>query len=76
MYVIIIFSIIVKWQKCANVCVRTYQCSTAEQDHEDDEGLEPVVFNDEVAGLPQEPPVLPPAMCDGNVATLVFGDTF
>lgn len=57
------------------VRVRPYQGSTAEQDHEDDEGLKPVVLDDEIAGLPQEPPVLPPAMSDGDVATLVFGDT-
>lgn len=53
-----------------------YQGSTAEQDHEDDEGFEPVVFYNQVAGLPQEPPVFPPAMSDGNITALVFGHTF
>lgn len=36
-----------------------YQSSTAEQDHEDDEGLEPAVLHDVVAGLAQSPPDLP-----------------
>lgn len=38
-----------------------YQCSTAKQDHEDDEALEPVVLNDPETGLPELPPNLPPA---------------
>ena len=54
----------------------SYQSSTTEQDHEDDEGLEPVVLHDQVAGLPQEPPVLAPAVGDGHVAALVLGDAF
>lgn len=51
----------------------TDQGSTAEQNHEDDEGFKPVVFNDQVAGLSEEPPVLPPTMSDGNITALVFG---
>lgn len=54
----------------------TYQGSAAEQNHEDDEGFKPVVFNDQVAGLSQEPPVFPPTVSDGNVTALVFGHTF
>lgn len=58
---------------CVHVC--SHQGSTAEQDHEDDEGFKPVVFNNQVAGLPQEPPVFPPAMGDWNITALVFGHT-
>lgn len=54
----------------------SYQRSTAEQDHENDEGFKPVVFYNQVAGLSQKPPVFPPAMCDGNITALVFGHTF
>lgn len=64
--------------ECGNrntVRVCSYQGSTAEQDHKDDEGFKPVVFNNQVAGLPEEPPVFPPAMSDGNITALVFGDT-
>lgn len=57
-------------------CAQSHQGSTAEQDHEDDERLKPVVLDDQVAGLPQEPPVLPPAVSDGDVAALVLGHTF
>lgn len=57
------------------MCACSYQGSTAEQDHEDDKGLKPVVFNNQVAGLPQKPPVFPPAMSDGNITALVFGHT-
>lgn len=57
------------------VCARSYQGSTAEKDHKDDEGFKPVVFNNQVAGLPEEPPVFPPAMSDRNITALVFGDT-
>lgn len=39
----------------------THQCSTAEQYHEDDEGLKPVVLHYPVAGLSKCPPHLPPA---------------
>lgn len=34
------------------------QSSGAEEDHEDDEGLEPAVLYDLVAGLPRSPPDL------------------
>lgn len=37
----------------------TYQGPTAEEDHEDDEGLEPVVLHDAEAGFPEVPPNLP-----------------
>lgn len=57
------------------VCA-VYQGSTAEQDHKDDKGFKPVVFYYQVAGLPQEPPVLSPAVSDGNITALVFGHTF
>lgn len=36
----------------------TYQRSTAEQDHEYDEGLKPVVLHYDKAGFPECPPVL------------------
>lgn len=44
-----------------------YQGSTAEQDHEDDEGLKPVVLNDLEAGPAQGPPHLPSALGDVHV---------
>ena len=34
----------------------TYQSTTAEKNHEDNESLKPVVFNDAVAGFPKIPP--------------------
>lgn len=39
-----------------------YQGPTAEQDHEDNEGLEPVVFDNLEAGPAQRPPLLPAAL--------------
>ena len=42
-----------------------YQSPAAEQDHEDDEGLEPAVFHNLIAGLPQPPPSL--AQTTGSV---------
>lgn len=51
--------------------VHTYQSSAAKQDHEDDEGLKPVVLHNEIAGLSQEPPVFAPAKCDGHVTARV-----
>lgn len=45
----------------------TYQGSTAEQDHEDDEGLEPVVLDDLEAGPAEGPPRLPAALGDVHV---------
>lgn len=36
----------------------TYQCSTAEQDHEYDEGFKPVVLHYDKAGFPECPPAL------------------
>jgi hypothetical protein len=35
-----------------------HQGATAEQNHEDDEGLKPIVLHDEEAGFPQDPPRL------------------
>lgn len=54
----------------------SYQCPATEQDHEDDDSLKPVVLHDQVARLPQEPPVLPPAMVDGQVQKRILGNTF
>lgn len=34
----------------------SYQGSTTEEDHEDDEGLKPAVLHNLVAGLPKPPP--------------------
>lgn len=45
----------------------TYQGSTAEQDHEDDEGLEPVVLDNLKAGPAECPPHLPTALGDVHV---------
>lgn len=45
----------------------TYQGSTAEQDHEDNEGLEPVVLDDLEAGPAEGPPRLPTALGDVHV---------
>lgn len=42
-----------------------YQGSAAEQDHEDDEGLKPVVLDNLEAGPAERPPHLPAAL--GNV---------
>ena len=39
----------------------SYKGSAAEQDHEDDEALKPVVLHDPEAGLSKRPPHLPPA---------------
>lgn len=52
-----------------------YQGPTTEEDHEDDEGLKPVVLHDQVAGFPQEPPELPPAHSDVNVTAFILGHT-
>lgn len=57
------------------VCTYSHQCSTAEKDHEDDDGLKPVVFHNKIAGFPEEPPVLPPAFRDGHITTLIAGHT-
>lgn len=35
-----------------------HQGATAEQNHEDDEGLKPIVLHNEEAGFPQDPPRL------------------
>lgn len=45
----------------------TYQRPTAEEDHEDDEGLEPVVLHDAEAGFPEVPPHLPSIAGDIHV---------
>lgn len=45
----------------------TYQRPTAEEDHEDDEGLEPVVLHDAEAGSPDVPPKLPSVAGDVHV---------
>lgn len=53
----------------------TYQGSTAEQDHEDDEGLEPAVFHDLVAGFPQPPPGLTQTAGDVDITAVTVSDT-
>lgn len=45
----------------------TYQRPAAEEDHEDDEGLEPVMLNDAEAGFPDVPPDLPSLAGDVHV---------
>lgn len=52
-----------------------YQSTTAKEDHEDDQGLKPIVLHNQVAGFPQEPPALPPAHSDINITTLILGHT-
>ena len=52
-----------------------YQGSTAEQDHKDDEGLEPAVFHNLVAGFPQPPPGLTQTVGDINITALTVSDT-
>ncbi len=52
-------------------CLWPHQSSRAEQNHKNDECLKPVVFNNEVASFPQEPPVLSPALGDGHVTAFV-----
>ena len=44
-----------------------YQGPTAEQDHEDNEGLKPVVLNDLEAGPAEGPPLLPSTLGDVHV---------
>lgn len=53
----------------------TYQGSTAEQDHEDDEGLEPAVFHNLVAGFPQPPPGLTQTAGDVDITAVTVSDT-
>lgn len=45
----------------------TYQRSTAEEDHEDDEGLKPVVLHDAEAGFADVPPNLPSVAGDVHI---------
>ena len=52
-----------------------YQGATTEEDHEDDQGLKPVVFHNQVAGFSQEPPVFPPAHSDVKGTALILGHT-
>lgn len=52
-----------------------YQGATAQQDHEDDEALEPAVFHDLVAGLAQSPPDLPWGLCGVHCAAGTAPDT-
>lgn len=51
-----------------------YQSSTAEQDHENDEGLKPAVFHNLVAGLSQSPPGLAETLADIDIAALAVFD--
>lgn len=52
---------------------RSDQRSRAEEDHEDDEGLEPAVFYDLVTGLPGPPPDLTESRRRVQVAALEMG---
>lgn len=53
----------------------THQGATAEQNHEDDEGLKPVVLHDEEAGFPQDPPRLAQPLFDVDLAAFKPLDT-
>lgn len=53
-----------KWDRVES---GTYQRPTAEENHEDDEGLEPVVLHDAEAGFPDVPPYLPSVAGDVHV---------
>lgn len=66
-------NIIIEYQVC--VCAHSHQCSTTEEDHKDDQGFKPVVLHNEIAGLPEEPPILTPALRDGHITTLVASHT-
>lgn len=54
-----------KWQG-GRPCI-TYQSAAAEQNHEDDEGLKPVVLNNLEAGPAQCPPHFPTALGDVHI---------
>lgn len=53
-----------KWDRAKG---GTYQRPAAEEDHEDDEGLEPVMLHDAEAGFPEVPPHLPSVTGDVHV---------
>ena len=53
-----------KWDRVKS---GTYQCPTAEEDHEDDEGLEPVMLYNAEAGFSDVPPCLPSVTGDVHV---------
>lgn len=48
----------------------TYQRSTAEQDHEYDEGFKPVVLHYDKAGFSESPPALEPAYVLADLTAL------
>lgn len=50
--------------------MQPYQCSAAEQDHEDDKALKPAVLYYSVAGFSQRPPHFPPAHLHVYLAAL------
>lgn len=52
-----------------------HQGATAEQNHEDDEGLKPIVLYNEEARFPQDPPRLAQAFFDVDSAALESPDT-
>lgn len=52
-----------------------YQGATTEENHEDDEGLKPVVLHNQVAGFSQPPPFLPPTHSDVKITALILGHT-
>lgn len=53
----------------------SHQGATAEQNHEDDEGLKPVVLHNEEAGFPQDPPRLAKPVFNVDLAALESLDT-
>lgn len=57
------------------LCPGPHQGAAAEQNHEDDEGLKPIVLHDEEAGLPQDPPGLAEPFLDVDLAALESLDT-
>ena len=52
-----------------------HQGATAQQNHEDDEGLKPIVLHNEKAGFPQDPPRLAQPFLNVDLAALESLDT-
>lgn len=52
-----------------------HQGATAEQNHEDDEGLKPIVLHNEEAGFPQDPPGLAQPLLNVDLAARESLDT-
>lgn len=53
----------------------TYQCPTADQNHEDNEGFEPVMLHYLIASFSQVPPEFPFAFFYAYLTTLKFPHT-